>query len=61
MEGGISHIVLLHGYNEMLAQHHPALLARLYAPFLFDRSASTRPATPWSCAIPRSNTTAKGS
>jgi len=43
MEGGISHIVSFHtAHNEMLARH-PALLARLYAPFLFDRQREHAP------------------
>ena len=43
MEGGISHIVSFYtAHNEMLARH-PALLRRLYAPFLFDRQREHAP------------------
>jgi alpha-ketoglutarate-dependent taurine dioxygenase len=43
MEGGISHIVsFCTAHNEMLARY-PGLLARLYAPFLFDRQREHAP------------------
>jgi alpha-ketoglutarate-dependent taurine dioxygenase len=43
MEGGVSSIVSFYtAHNEMLARH-PALLARLYAPFLFDRQREHAP------------------
>ena len=43
MEGGVSSIVsFCTAHNEMLARH-PALLARLYAPFLFDRQREHAP------------------
>jgi len=43
MEGGISQIVSFYSaHNEMLAQH-PALLSRLYEPFLFDRQREHAP------------------
>jgi alpha-ketoglutarate-dependent taurine dioxygenase len=43
MEGGISSIVSFYtAHNEMLARH-PGLLARLYAPFLFDRQREHAP------------------
>jgi alpha-ketoglutarate-dependent taurine dioxygenase len=43
MEGGVSSIVSFHtAHNEMLARH-PGLLARLYAPFLFDRQREHAP------------------
>jgi alpha-ketoglutarate-dependent taurine dioxygenase len=43
MEGGISSIVsFATAHNEMLARH-PALLRRLYAPFLFDRQREHAP------------------
>ena len=46
MEGGVSGIVsFCTAHNEMLARH-PALLARLYAPFLFDRQREHAPGDP---------------
>jgi alpha-ketoglutarate-dependent taurine dioxygenase len=43
MAGGVSSIVsFCTAHNEMLARH-PALLARLYAPFLFDRQREHAP------------------
>ena len=46
MAGGVSGIVSFHtAHNEMLARH-PALLARLYAPFLFDRQREHAPGDP---------------
>ena len=43
MEGGISQIVSFYtAHNEMLARH-PALLRRLYEPFLFDRQREHAP------------------
>jgi alpha-ketoglutarate-dependent taurine dioxygenase len=46
MEGGISQIVSFYtAHNEMLARH-PALLRRLYEPFLFDRQREHAPEDP---------------
>ena len=46
MEGGISSIVSFYAvYNEMLA-NHPALLERLFRPYLFDRQREHAPDDP---------------
>ncbi len=46
MAGGVSGIVSFYtAHNEMLARH-PGLLARLYAPFLFDRQREHAPGDP---------------